>query len=142
MIRTTRFILILTFFMSGVLFSCGNQGGEENVLNPADSITATPEATNEDTIAADTVVAVEPEPVKEPAKKQTVTTPNNGKRETLYISTYGANGKVWGHVTMNGSTGRGTIHDEGENSYSITVTRHGNELYGTDQNGRQYVFRL
>ena len=41
MIRTTRFILILTFFMSGVLFSCGNQGGEENVLNPADSIMKT-----------------------------------------------------------------------------------------------------
>lgn len=65
-----------------------------------------------------------------------------GKKETLYISTYGANGKVWGHVTMNGKTGRGTIHDDDENSYSITVTRHGGELYGTDQNGRQYVFRL
>lgn len=65
-----------------------------------------------------------------------------GGKETLYISTYGANGKVWGHVTMNGETGRGTIHDDDENSYSITVKRHGGELYGTDQNGRQYVFRL
>jgi len=65
-----------------------------------------------------------------------------GGKETLYISTYGANGKVWGHVTMNGKTGRGTIHDEEENSYSITVTRHGGELFGTDQNGRQYVFRM
>lgn len=65
-----------------------------------------------------------------------------GNRETLYISTYGANGKVWGHVTMNGNTGRGTIHDDDENSYSITVTRHGGELFGTDQNGRQYVFRM
>lgn len=64
------------------------------------------------------------------------------KKETIYISTYGANGKVWGHVTMNGNSGRGTIHDDDENSYSITVTRHGSELYGTDQNGRQYVFRL
>ena len=49
---------------------------------------------------------------------------------------------MWGHVTMNGKTGRGTIHDDDENSYSITVTRHGGELYGTDQNGRQYVFRM
>lgn len=144
MIRKTRFILILTFFMSGVLFSCSNQGNEENTPKPVDSIAASPEATDEDTTVTDTVVIVttEAEPVKEPAKKQTVTTHNNGKRETLYISTYGANGKVWGHVTMNGASGRGTIHDEGENSYSITVTRHGNELYGTDQNGRQYVFRL
>lgn len=69
-------------------------------------------------------------------------TPSYGGKETLYISTYGANGKVWGHVTMNGKTGRGTIHDDGENSYSITVTRHGGELYGTDQNGRQYVFKM
>src|SRR5574344_779827 len=66
----------------------------------------------------------------------------HSKRQTLYISTYGANGEVWGHVTMNGNTGRGTIHDAGENTLSITVSRHGNELFGTDQNGRQYVFKL
>ena len=65
-----------------------------------------------------------------------------GRTEKLYISTYGANGKVWGYVTMNGKTGHGTIHDEGENSLSITVTRHGGELYGVDQNGRQYVFKM
>ena len=54
----------------------------------------------------------------------------------------GANGKVCGHVTMNGNKGRGTIHDDDENSYSITVTRHGGELHGIDQNGREYVFRM
>lgn len=80
---------------------------------------------------------------KTPAKKkQSTAAPSRGGRETLYISTYGANGRVWGHVTMNGNTGRGTIHDDGENSYSITVSRHGGELFGTDQNGRQYVFKL
>ena len=49
---------------------------------------------------------------------------------------------MWGHVRMNGNTGRGTIHDDDENTLTITVTRHGNELFGTDQNGRQYVFKL
>lgn len=73
------------------------------------------------------------------AKAQSTST---GGKETLYISTYGANGKVWGHVTMNGNRGRGTIHDDDENSYSITVTRHGGELHGIDQNGREYVFRM
>ncbi|MBQ9638541.1 MAG: hypothetical protein IJV22_03170 [Bacteroidales bacterium] len=61
---------------------------------------------------------------------------------TIYVSTHGAQGEVWGHVRMTGNTGRGTIHDQDENTLSITVTRHGNELYGTDQNGRQYVFKL
>lgn len=74
-------------------------------------------------------------------KKQS-SQPSMGGKETLYISTYGANGKVWGHVTMNGKKGHGTIHDEDENSYTITVTRHGAELFGIDQNGREYVFRL
>lgn len=65
-----------------------------------------------------------------------------GGSRTIYVSTHGAQGEVWGHVRMTGNTGRGTIHDQDENTLSITVTRHGNELYGTDQNGRQYVFKL
>ena len=84
----------------------------------------------------------EEEPTAPTKQKQTNTAPSYGGKETLYISTFGANGKVWGHVTMNGKIGHGTIHDEDENSYSITVTRHGGELFGTDQNGRQYVFQL
>lgn len=64
------------------------------------------------------------------------------KRETLYISTHAAQGEVYGTVTMTGDKGRGTIHDEHENTLAITVTRHGSELFGVDQNGRQYVFRL
>lgn len=99
---------------------------------PADEAVAEPVPEAEETVVAEPVA---------PAKTNT-STANTGRKETLYISTYGANGKVWGHVTMNGNTGRGTIHDEGENSLSITVTRHGGELFGTDQNGRQYVFTL
>lgn len=72
-----------------------------------------------------------------PAKPKTKTTP-----ETIYVETYGAQGKVWGHVTMNGDRGTGTIHDYDENTLSVTVTRHGNELFAVDQNSRQYVFKL
>ena len=62
--------------------------------------------------------------------------------ETIYVETYGAQGKVWGHVTLNGDRGTGTIHDFDENTLSVTVTRHGNELFAVDQNSRQYVFKL
>lgn len=113
-----------------------------------DSTVNTPDE-NVDTAFADkdsdttlAVYAVSTDNKKTQTKTNRTNTPSYGGKETLYISTYGANGKVWGHVTMNGKTGRGTIHDDDENSYSITVTRHGGELYGTDQNGRQYVFRL
>ena len=99
---------------------------------------------------AETEPEPEPEPAQPAAKKQTArqdkakktTETTKYKNGTIYISTYGANGKVWGHVNMNGNKGRGTIHDDDENSLSITVTRHGNELFGTDQNGREYVFKL
>lgn len=64
----------------------------------------------------------------------------SGKK--IYISTYGAQGQVWGHVVMDGTSGRGTIHDANENTLSVRVTRHGNELFGIDQNGREYVFKI
>ena len=71
------------------------------------------------------------------AKPKTKTAP-----ETIYVETYGAQGKVWGHVTMNGDRGKGTIHDFDENTLSVSVTRHGDELFAIDQNSRQYVFKL
>ena len=71
---------------------------------------------------------------KAPAKKE--------KGETLYVETYGAQGRVWGHVTMYGDRGTGTIHDWDENTWAVSVTRHGDELYATDQNSRLYVFKL
>lgn len=94
----------------------------------------------------DSPVSVDPLPLPEnvpaPADDIKPAQKNSSKKETLYISTFGAQGEVWGYVTMTGNSGRGTIHDLEENTLSITVTRHGNELYGTDQNGRGYVFKL
>ena len=94
--------------------------------------------------SAKTVVKPEPRPAtrqkansKPAAKPKTKTAP-----ETIYVETYGAQGKVWGHVTMNGDRGKGTIHDFDENTLSVSVTRHGDELVAIDQNSRQYVFKL
>lgn len=67
---------------------------------------------------------------------------DNGKAETIYVETDDSRGRVWGHVTMKGDRGTGTVHDEGENTWAVSVTRHGNELYAVDQNSRQYVFKL
>lgn len=61
---------------------------------------------------------------------------------TIYVETDGAQGRVWGHVTMQGDRGTGTIHDWDENTWAVNVTRHGDELYATDQNSRLYVFKL
>lgn len=149
----TPYILIIMLFAVAASISCNRSVDN---TTPADTITTVSDTegmVNIDTLDAallfecDTIddnTATVPEPKAEPTqkKKQTSGTPSYKGKETLYISTYGANGKVWGHVTMNGNTGRGTIHDDDENSYSITVTRHGRELHGTDQNGRLYVFTL
>jgi hypothetical protein len=83
-------------------------------------------------------VKATPAPVRKPAAVQR----NTGKAETIYVETDGAQGRVWGHVTMRGDRGSGTIHDWDENTLTVTVTRHGNELFAVDQNSRQYVFRL
>lgn len=77
------------------------------------------------------------------AKKNPAASPKPAaKTETLYVETEGAQGRVWGHVTMHGDRGTGTIHDWDENTLAVTVTRHGNELFAVDQNSRQYVFKL
>ncbi|MBR4505578.1 MAG: hypothetical protein IKP21_02255 [Bacteroidales bacterium] len=84
------------------------------------------------------------------APKPTATQPaatakrSNAKAEaeTIYVEAEGARGRVWGHVTMKGDRGTGTVHDEGENTWAVSVTRHGDELFAVDQNSRQYVFKL
>ena len=87
--------------------------------------------------------AVEPQRAAlPPAGKKASQAPSHSKNETLYVETEGAQGRVWGHVTMKGDRGSGTIHDWDENTFAVTVTRHGNELYAVDQNSRQYVFKL
>lgn len=138
--KNIYFILILTTF---ALFTACNNGSVDTIDNDT---TAIPES---ETIAEEVEEIEQTEEIEQntvteevaPAPKAKKEQYSGGK-ETLYISTYGANGKVWGHVTMNGNTGRGTIHDDDENTYSITVTRHGGELFGIDQNGRQYVFKM
>ena len=86
-------------------------------------------------------------PAAAPAKKTATTQPKASKKaaeqpETIYVETDGAQGRVWGHVTMNGDRGTGTIHDWDENTWAVSVTRHGDELFAVDQNSRLYVFKL
>lgn len=85
--------------------------------------------------------AAAPQPRKSTTPK--ANTPKaTGKAETIYVETEGAQGRVWGHVTLRGDRGTGTIHDWDENTLAVSVTRHGNELFAVDQNSRQYVFKL
>jgi len=79
---------------------------------------------------------------KAPAPRKAAAPKASGKAETIYVETEGAQGRVWGHVTMRGDRGTGTIHDWDENTLAVSVTRHGNELFAIDQNSRQYVFKL
>ena len=92
-----------------------------------------------DRIASEPAPAPKRQVSAKPAAKAAQPT---AKGEKIYVETEGAQGRVWGHVTMNGDRGTGTIHDWDENTWAVTVTRHGNELFAVDQNSRQYVFRL
>ena len=85
----------------------------------------------------------EPEPVVAPApQKAPRAAQPKGKGETIYVSSFDEKGDVWGHVTMYGDKGTGVIQDSHENTYTVTCTRHGNELFAVDQNSRQYVFKI
>lgn len=101
---------------------------EENYFADADT-TPTPEVE---------MPPVEPKAIPAPrvVKKEPV------KEEVLYISGHGANGRVWGHITMKGDKGYGSVTDEHENALTVTCTRQGEELICYDQNSRQYIFRL
>lgn len=77
-----------------------------------------------------------------PAPARPVVRKEPEKEEVIYISGHGANGRVWGHVTMKGNKGRGSVTDEQENALTIVCTRQGEELICYDQNSRQYIFRL
>lgn len=89
-------------------------------------------------------VVEEPEPVQvsQPAPAVRRAPQPKGKSETFYVSSFDEKGDVWGHVTMTGDRGTGVIQDSHENTYTVTCTRHGNELFAIDQNSRQYVFKL
>ena len=109
---------------------------EAPALDPTVKPAAKAPAAKAPAAKAPAAVAKAPAPRKAAAPKAT------GKAETIYVETEGAQGRVWGHVTMRGDRGTGTIHDWDENTLAVSVTRHGNELFAIDQNSRQYVFRL
>lgn len=107
----------------------------------------TPEEPAYDTIALEPEPEPEPEPeiIEAPEQKpapRPVVRKEPQKEEVLYIAGHGANGRVWGHITMKGNKGRGTVTDEHENALTVTCTRQGEELICYDQNSRQYIFRL
>lgn len=79
---------------------------------------------------------------KPAAQDQPKTAAQQPLKGTIYVETDAAQGRVWGHVTMNGDKGTGTIHDWDENTWAVSVTRHGDELFAVDQNSRLYVFKL
>lgn len=151
--------LILSIVSVAFLSSCNHTNSTNTaaadtsitseVEEPLDSMTATPfdgEPLPESDYSKnyDEIAAQEAELAQKAntSQNKSANNANAGRTEKLYISTYGAQGQVWGYVTMHGNKGRGTIHDADENTLSITVTRHGNELFGTDQNGREYVFKI
>lgn len=150
-----KFVFYSLIIISFAIASCNSQSTKQPTIDTSatdeeqieDSYNNSAEATLviDDEYESEQLQTTEQQPQESQQNKSSkarAQAPTMGGKETLYISTYGANGKVWGHVTMNGNKGRGTIHDDDENSYSITVTRHGGELFGIDQNGREYVFRL
>ena len=111
---------------------------------------------NDNEPVLDTVM-IEPEPQPEPEPEPEVITEEPvpvstthrqavkkeaPKEEVLYISGHGANGRVWGHITMHGNKGKGSVTDEHENALAVTCTRQGEELICYDQNSRQYIFKL
>ena len=100
-----------------------------------------------DTVELESTPMPEPEVVEEPPAptpppvRPAVKKPVE-KEEVIYISGHGTNGRVWGHVTMKGDKGKGSVTDEQENALTITCTRQGEELICYDQNSRQYIFKL
>ena len=147
----TRYILI-TMLAVTIMTAC-KQRTETAGREPE------PQPVAEDTNSYDPLedeIAAPAEPVKapqssyfdqkakssKPAGTQAGKPAAKGPAETIYVEADDSHGRVWGHVTMRGDRGTGTIHDEGENTWAVSVTRHGNELYAVDQNSRQYVFKV
>ena len=135
--KKSRLLLILMAVTPLMLVSCHQaQNDNEPVL---DTVMIEPEPAPEPEPEPE-IVTEEPVPVavthRQPAKKEVA------KEEVLYISGHGANGRVWGHITMKGNKGKGSVTDEHENALAVTCTRQGEELICYDQNSRQYIFRL
>lgn len=147
----TRYYLILPLSLCLTLTAC--KQNTENESSEAKAPAEVSEELQDEKVVVDTTPAMAPvvekkaeaRPAPRPkasAKPAAAPAKPKGKSETIYVETYGAQGKVWGHVTLNGDRGSGTIHDADENTLAVTVTRHGNELFAIDQNSRQYVFKI
>ena len=143
--KNVLFALIMTSIGLSCLTACGSSKSGDGDTVVIDSVAFDIKVSDEyqDIFAdADDETAQPEEAVEETPKPQTSAKAAGGKREKLYISGFGANGEVWGTVTMQGRTDKGTIHDALENTLSITCTRDGNELNAVDQNGRHYTFKI
>jgi len=118
------------------------------VVAPVDTVAVAEEPEVQVPVATEPTESYFDTKVKEPAapapkpKRTVAKKVNKEPAETIYVETDGAQGRVWGHVTMRGDRGTGTIHDWDENTLTVSVTRNGNELFAVDQNSRQYVFKL
>lgn len=145
----------ITLFALSALALATVAGCKQNVVDPDEAMPVVVASTPDEESQADDVELVPVLRSARPAAKAPAKTssaaqanptgkvnPKNTKPETIYVETDGAQGRVWGHVTMKGDRGTGTIHDWDENTLTVSVTRHGNELYAVDQNSRQYVFKL
>ena len=155
MTRKRLYLLLAVVVMTIVAVSCNRASEAEGDLDSTQNevvveselgsnIELGPVLGEQNVAASEHEPVVEKAPAQAPkpapvAKKKVEPKP---KSETIYVSTYDRGGQVWGHITMTGDRGKGTIHDADENHYSVTCTRHGNELFAVDQNSRQYVFKL
>ena len=138
MYKSKSFALIIMVLAVFGIVACNGQQSEPAV---DDAVEDTVVLQDEDLSVSDSIDGVyyQDEPV---AESQPIQPKPSAKKETIYISGFGANGEVWGSVVMHGNKGRGTIHDAQENTLAITCTRQGNELIAIDQNSRQYIFKI
>lgn len=133
--KKCRLFLILMAITPLLLFGCSQRQTDSEPIMDTIAIEPEPEPEPE-------IVESEPEPVSMPVVNRPAKKAAPAKEEVLYISGHGANGRVWGHITMKGDKGKGSVTDERENALAVTCTRHGEELICYDQNSRQYIFKL
>ena len=132
--KKIRLSLILLAVMPLFIYGCKQPQPPAEPIYDTIALNPEPEPESE---PEPEIVQPAPKPAPRAAVKQ-----EPQKEEVLYISGHGANGRVWGHITMKGNKGRGTVTDEHENALTVTCTRKGEELICYDQNSRQYIFRL
>ncbi|MBQ0015781.1 MAG: hypothetical protein KBT04_02205 [Bacteroidales bacterium] len=134
-------IMIGGLVLAVALVSCQHRLEESGAAVDTCTAAIVSSAHDEDTMSIPSAPDKPQADVAPKVKKRPVAKTNQ-KTHTFYVSSYDSKGEIWGHVTLQGDKGSGTLYDSGENTYSVTCTRHGNELYAVDQNSRQYVFKI